>query len=79
MTSLITLTAKKEEQGVVLGLTLSLASIASVLAAPLSGWLIDHRMLGAWAWTAAAFASLALIARMFGSARVPHAASAAPN
>ncbi len=53
LTSLITLIAKKEEQGVILGVTLSLSSIASILAAPLAGWLIDHAMLSAWAWTAA--------------------------
>jgi MFS family permease len=71
LTSLITLIASKEEQGIVLGLTLSLSSIASVLAAPLSGWLIDHAYLQAWAWSAVLFVGFALIARGFGSARVP--------
>ena len=66
------LIATKEEQGVILGLTLSLSSIASVLAAPLAGWLIDHALLSAWAWTAAGFSAAALIARAYGSARVPH-------
>jgi len=72
LTSLITLIAKKEEQGVILGVTLSLSSIASILAAPLAGFLIDHAWLSAWAWTAAGFSAAALIARAFGSARVPH-------
>lgn len=79
LTSLITLIASKEEQGVVLGLTLSLSSIASILAAPLSGWLIDHAYLQAWAWSAVLFIGFALIARAFGSARVPpHAHNEAP-
>lgn len=74
LTSLITLVAKKEEQGVILGLTLSLSSIASILAAPLAGWLIDQALLSAWAWSAAGFSAAALIARAYGSARVPHQA-----
>jgi MFS family permease len=72
LTSLITVIAKKEEQGVILGLTLSLSSMASILAAPLAGWLIDHALLDAWAWCAAGFCAAALVAREFGSARVAH-------
>jgi len=46
----------------------SLASIASISAAPLSGWLIDRGHLTAWGWSAAAFCGVALIGRRWGSA-----------
>jgi MFS family permease len=71
LTSLITQVARKEEQGVVLGLTLSLSSIASITAAPLSGWLIQHAHSGAWSLGAAVSCGLALLARRRGSALVP--------
>jgi MFS family permease len=70
LTSLITQVASREEQGVVLGLTQSLASTAAIAAAPLSGWFIDHLHLAAWGWVAAGFCAIALFAGRSGSSRV---------
>ena len=56
VTSLITQKASKREQGVVLGLTQSLTSIAQILAPVLSGLLIDRGWLAAWAMFPAAIA-----------------------
>jgi MFS family permease len=67
LTSIVTQVVSKKEQGVALGLTQSLASLASITAAPLSGWLIDRRLLTAWGWVAAAFCALALCIRGWGS------------
>jgi DHA1 family tetracycline resistance protein-like MFS transporter len=67
LTSIVTQVVDRKEQGMVLGLTQSLASLASITAAPLSGWLIDRRLLTAWGWVAAAFCALALCVRGWGS------------
>ena len=56
VTSLITQKASKREQGVVLGLTQSLTSVAQIVAPLLSGFLIDHDWLAAWALVAGGFA-----------------------
>ena len=47
LTSLITQKAARREQGVVLGLTQSLNSIAAIVAPAIGGLLIDHSLLGA--------------------------------
>jgi MFS family permease len=49
VTSLITQNASKQEQGVVLGLTQSLTSVAQIIAPLLSGFLIGRDWLAAWA------------------------------
>jgi DHA1 family tetracycline resistance protein-like MFS transporter len=49
VTSLITQKASRQEQGVVLGLTQSLTSVAQILAPLLSGFLIGRDWLAAWA------------------------------
>ena len=49
VTSLITQRASRQEQGVVLGLTQSLTSIAQIVAPLLSGFLIGKDWLAAWA------------------------------
>ena len=49
ITSLITQKASRQEQGVVLGLTQSLTSIAQIVAPLLSGFLIGQDWLAAWA------------------------------
>jgi ACDE family multidrug resistance protein len=54
LTSLITHTAAREEQGVVLGLTQSLQSVAMIAAPPLGGYLIDRGVLTAWGLAASA-------------------------
>ena len=58
LTSLITQQAGRQEQGVVLGITQSLMSMASIVAPVLGGFLIQHQMLSAWAWCAAALAAV---------------------
>ena len=69
LTSLITQSADRNEQGVVLGLTQSLMSIAQVVAPPLGGFLISHGLLPEWAFVAAFAAGFGLVAKRWGSAR----------
>jgi MFS transporter, DHA1 family, tetracycline resistance protein len=61
LTSLITQKADRSEQGVVLGLTQSLNSIASIVAPAIGGLLIDHSLLAGWALTAAGICGVALL------------------
>jgi MFS transporter, DHA1 family, tetracycline resistance protein len=60
LTSMITQAAPREDQGVVLGLTQSLTSIAQILGPPLAGLLIQHGYLAGWGLTAAAIALVGL-------------------
>jgi len=60
LTSLITQAAPAEEQGVVLGLTQSLTSVAQITGPPLAGFLIQHGLLTGWGLTAAAFSAVGL-------------------
>jgi MFS transporter, DHA1 family, tetracycline resistance protein len=69
LTSLITQNAGRHEQGVVLGLSTSLMSVAQILAPPLGGWLIGGGHLGPWAFVAATAAAFGLVAAPWGSAR----------
>lgn len=69
LTSLVSRRAGAEEQGVVLGLSQSLTSIAQVTAPPLGGWLIGHGLLGGWAIVAGTAAGMGLVASRWGSAR----------
>jgi DHA1 family tetracycline resistance protein-like MFS transporter len=61
LTSLITQAAPAEEQGVVLGLTQSLTSVAQITGPPLAGFLIQHGLLTVWGLTAAAFSAVGLV------------------
>jgi len=61
LTSLITQQAPRSEQGVVLGLTQSLASISSIVSPAIAGVLIDHAFLVPWALLAAAVNAAALL------------------
>ncbi len=54
LTSLITQSAPPEEQGVVLGLTQSLTSIAQIVGPPFAGFMIQHGILTGWGLAAAA-------------------------
>ncbi len=56
--SLITRMASRHEQGVVLGITQALTSMAAVVAPIVTGLLIQHEMLMAWAWLAAILAAV---------------------
>jgi MFS transporter, DHA1 family, tetracycline resistance protein len=54
LTSLISHSAPKEEQGVVMGLTQSLTSVSQIVAPVLGGLLIEHQLLTVWGAAAAA-------------------------
>jgi len=69
LTSITTQVVGREEQGVVLGLSQTLSSVASIVAGTLSGFLIERSLLGTWGWTAAFFCGVALIAGRWGSAK----------
>jgi MFS transporter, DHA1 family, tetracycline resistance protein len=68
LTTIVTQVVPDAERGVALGLMQSLASLASIAAAPLSGWLIDRQYLTSWGWFAAACCGMALFMRHWGSA-----------
>ncbi len=61
LTSLVTQKAGRHEQGVILGLTQSLTSVAQITAPLISGILIDRRYLTVWAVWAGILAGLALL------------------
>jgi MFS family permease len=61
LTSMITQATSREEQGVVLGLTQSLTSVAMIVAPPLGGLLIEHGWLTVWGLTASAIAAVGLL------------------
>ena len=63
LTSLITHHASRTEQGVVLGLTQSLASIAAIVAPAIGGFLIGQAQLVAWALLISAISSVSLLIR----------------
>jgi len=69
LTSLVSRCAEDHEQGVVLGLSQSLTSLAQVAAPAVGGWLIECGLLGPWAFAAAAAAALGLVVGPWGSGR----------
>jgi MFS family permease len=60
LTSLVTHQAGSHEQGVVLGITQSLSSVAAIGAPVIAGLLIERQMLTQWAWTSGALAAVGL-------------------
>jgi MFS family permease len=75
LSGLITHASARGEQGVVLGLTQSLGSIAQIGAPLLGGFLIGKGQLPAWALVAATAALVGAVAGVWGSQRMPkHAA-----
>jgi predicted MFS family arabinose efflux permease len=58
---MITQAAPREEQGVVLGLTQSLTSIAQITGPPVAGFLIQHGLLSGWGFTAGGVALIGLL------------------
>ena len=60
LTSLVTKKAGKAQQGMMLGLTQSLTSIAQIIAPLVSGVLIQHRFLSFWAWVSALSSAVGL-------------------
>lgn len=61
LTAQITQNSRSDEQGVVLGITQSLTSVAQIIAPILTGFLIGQGLLGAWAWMAALAAAIGLL------------------
>jgi MFS family permease len=61
LSSLITQHAARHEQGVVLGITQSLMSMASIAAPMAAGVLIQYGLLTEWAWLAAGFAGMGCV------------------
>jgi len=61
LTSLITQATSPAEQGVVLGLTQSLTSVAQIAGPPLGGYLIQHGVLTGWGLAASAVAFMGLV------------------
>lgn len=57
LTSMITQAAARREQGVVLGLTQSLTSVAQIVAPLLAGYLIQHQWLTSWGLAASGVAA----------------------
>jgi MFS family permease len=70
LTSLITQAAGKHEQGVVIGVSQSLGSVAQIVAPMIGGLLIGNWLLPMWALVAATAAGCGLIFARWGSSRV---------
>jgi len=78
LSALVTHAAGRGEQGVVLGITQSLGSMAQIAAPLLGGFLIGNGWLSWWARVAALAAAMGLVAGLWGSQRMPkHAGSPA--
>jgi MFS transporter, DHA1 family, tetracycline resistance protein len=61
LTAMVTQKTSRSEQGVVLGLTQSLYSIAMIVSPLCAGWLIEHGLLSGWCLAGAALAFLGLL------------------
>jgi MFS transporter, DHA1 family, tetracycline resistance protein len=61
LSTMITQAVGRKRQGIGLGMTQSLMSIAQIISPGVAGLLIQHRMLTAWAFTGAACAAIGLI------------------
>jgi MFS family permease len=61
LTSLVTQAVARNEQGVVLGLNTSLQSVAQIIGPAIAGLLIDHGLLGVWAFFCAGCAVVGLV------------------
>lgn len=61
LTAQITHNSRRDEQGLVLGITQSLTSVAQITAPLATGFLIGHGLIEAWAVMAAAAATLGLL------------------
>jgi DHA1 family tetracycline resistance protein-like MFS transporter len=70
LSSLISQSVERHEQGVVLGLSQSLNAMASIVAPGIAGLLLSQHLLAEWAWVAAMAAAMGLLWCRWGSARV---------
>jgi DHA1 family tetracycline resistance protein-like MFS transporter len=67
LASLVSQSAARHEQGVVLGLNSSLNSVAQIIAPAIGGVLIEQKLLTAWAWVPAVCAIAGMLAARWGS------------
>jgi MFS family permease len=72
LTSLVTQNAGRHEQGVALGVSQSLNSVALIVAPIVGGTLIGRNLLTLWAWIAAGASLVGLVAARWGSSLVTH-------
>jgi MFS family permease len=79
LTSLVTQNAARHEQGVALGVSQSLNSVALIIAPIVGGTLIGHELLTQWAWVAAAAALVGLVAARWGSSLVTQGRAETPG
>lgn len=79
LSSLISQASERHEQGVVLGLSQSLHSLAALLSPPLAGFLIEKRLLSLWALMAALGAAGGLLLARWGSAATRASSQANPS
>ncbi|WP_434048944.1 MULTISPECIES: MFS transporter [Sorangium] len=68
ITTLLTKSVGRDEQGAALGVSQSLASISQIVGPIGAGWLIQHRALTGYGLMAAAFAALGLF---LGAQKIP--------
>ncbi|HET7499555.1 MAG TPA: MFS transporter [Kofleriaceae bacterium] len=79
ITSLITQGVGRHEQGVAIGISGSLSSLAMTIAPPTGGTLLDRHWLMAWALVPTIAAALGLIVAVVHRSRTPALHSAAPG
>jgi len=79
ITSLLTQRAGRHEQGVALGISGSLNSLAMMLAPPIGGSLLDHHWLAAWTFVPATAALFGLIVARSNRSSPAATASATPS
>jgi MFS family permease len=70
LSTMITSAVGRKRQGVGLGMTQSLMSIAQIISPTVGGMLIQHQMLGTWAFAGAACALVGLIWCLFGATQI---------
>lgn len=68
ITTLLTKSVGRDEQGAALGVSQSLASISQIVGPIAAGWLIEHRALAAYGLMAASFAALGVV---LGAQKIP--------
>ena len=71
LTSLVTQTAGRDEQGAVLGVTQSITSAAMIVAPALAGFVIGKQQLTAWACIAGGIAAFGVLAQRWHASRTP--------
>ncbi|AUX24752.1 multidrag resistance protein [Sorangium cellulosum] len=68
ITTLLTKSVGRDEQGAALGVSQSLASVSQIVGPIAAGWLIEHRALAAYGLMAASFAALGVL---LGAQKIP--------